>query len=387
MITKNNFFEKAKEKFGDKFDYSKSIYTKADEDIIIICPKHGEFITKPGNFIRSIHGCKKCANEHLGKNQRKSPEKFIEECKKVWGNRYIYEKTNYIDCETKVIVTCPIHGDFETRPADFLRKHGCPKCKGVKTSILNKKIHRWTLEDFINKSKLLYDNLFDYSKVIYVNNRTKVLIHSNLLNEDFLITPNHFLAYEVPKKYLGLSKYETGKLNKEIFIQRAKLIYGNKYDYSKVEYIDVNTKVCIICPIHGEFWQTPTNHLWNREECPNCNKSKGEQLISYILDKLKYEYTSQYPIQIETNKYKIDFCLIINNKLIFIEYNGIQHYEPVDIFGGEEKFYNYQIPRDNTLKEYCKNNDIILLTYKYNIPFNELESIIKKDLNEIKNKC
>ncbi|MGN0966193.1 MAG: hypothetical protein ACI4OP_01190 [Candidatus Coprovivens sp.] len=52
-------------------------------------------------------------------------------------------------------------------------------------------------------------------------------------------------------------------MNTSIFVQRARLFHGDKYDYSKVNYIDLNTKVCIICPEHGEFWQTPVNHLYN----------------------------------------------------------------------------------------------------------------------------
>lgn len=384
MITKSNFFNLAKEKFP-KFDYSKSIYTKSCEPITIICPEHGEFITKPGVFMRSKHGCPKCAKEAGTDSRRKSPEKFIEECKTIWGNKYTYEKTKYVNSETKVIVTCPVHGDFKIRPSDFLRKHGCPKCKGDKTAIINKKIHGYTLEVFINKSKLLYDNLFDYSKVIYINSNIKVCIHSNILDEDFLITPKNFLKGRVPKKYLGLPKCHQDTLNTEIFIQRAKLLYGNKYDYSKVEYVNNNTKVCIICPEHGEFWQTPINHLDNFEGCPRCAQSRGETAVSMYLDFLKYEYCQQYKININEKIYKIDFCTIVNNQVVFIEYNGRQHYEPVEFFGGEPQFIKQQ-NRDNIVRNYCKENNIVLLEYTYKTPLQDLLNLIRKDLNEIKNR-
>ncbi len=65
---------------------------------------------------------------------------------------------------------------------------------------------------------------------------------------------------------------------KEQFIADAKAIHGDKYDYSKVEYITSAIKVCIICPIHGEFWQTPSKHLSNRG-CPKCKASKQRTLI------------------------------------------------------------------------------------------------------------
>ena len=68
----------------------------------------------------------------------------------------------------------------------------------------------------------------------------------------------------------------TIKRTKEDFIREARTIHGDKYDYSKVEYINNRTKVCIICPIHGEFWQTPINHINNKNGCPKC----GNNMIS-----------------------------------------------------------------------------------------------------------
>ena len=59
------------------------------------------------------------------------------------------------------------------------------------------------------------------------------------------------------------------QLTTDKFIKKAKTIHGNKYDYSKVKYVNNHTKVCIICPIHGEFWQTPMKHLIGRG-CPKC---------------------------------------------------------------------------------------------------------------------
>lgn len=72
------------------------------------------------------------------------------------------------------------------------------------------------------------------------------------------------------------------------------------------------------------------------------------------------------------------------NKVVFIEYNGIQHYFPVELFGGVNAF-NKQIARDNAVRNYCKENNIILLEYCYNIPFNKLVTILNNDLKEIIN--
>lgn len=261
-------------------------------------------------------------------------EEFIQRSIETYESKYTYEKVNYIDSNTKVLVTCRVHGDFLTRPSDFLRGHGCPKCKGEVISQCNYQ-KRSTLEEFVAKGQLLYGNLFSYDNVIYVNGRTKVLIHSNLLDEDFLITPIKFINGDIRKKYLGLD-FKSTNLTSEIFIQRGKLIHNNKYDYSKVKYKNLATKVELICPKHGSFLQCPSDHL-NGNGCPKCNQSKGEKVVESVLKLLNLNFNSQYTISFNNRKYKIDFCIFFNNKTIFIEYNGIQHYKPIEMFGGRRK--------------------------------------------------
>lgn len=378
---RKTFFEKAKEKFGDYFNLSRVDYKRSDQPVCIVCPKHGEFITTPSQFLQSKYGCPKCAIESRANKQRLTTDEFISKCKKLYGDRFSYDKINYVNADTKVIVTCRVHGDFSTRPADFLRGHHCPKCKGDKISNINKLSKRYSKEEFIEKSKLLYNELFDYSDVIYVNSRTKILIHSNLCNEDLLITPSRFLQGDFQKKYLGISSKQSKSLTSEIFIQRAKLIHGDRYDYSKVNYKNLNTKVEIICPKHGAFWQTPVNHLYNFQGCPRCMQSRGESIIENVLIDKKISYIRQFPLKINGKEYKIDFIWKHNDKTIFIEYNGIQHYSPVDIFGGEEAF-NKQIERDGIIRSYCKENGITLLEFPYTIPFNKLSTAVKNNLKQ-----
>lgn len=383
MTLKEKFLEKAKNKFGDKFDYSKVNYVNSTTPVTVICPIHGEFEVKPVQFLQSKYGCKKCANEEIHKKQRWTTEIFIQKAKEVWGERYTYEHSNYVNSETKVIVTCPIHGDFETRVPDFLRKHGCPKCKSNLTSELNKKTKRSSLETFINKAKQLYGNLFSYENVNYVNSRTKIIVHSNLLDEDFVISPAHFIQGEIRKKYLGLecfNKKEEYSWDNDYFIKIASLMRP-EYDYSETIYTGNKNKIKVICPKHGEFYILPVNLLYNNEGCPKCSRSKGEEFIEFVLNDLKIPFKSQYKIEYSERKFLIDYCIIKNNKIIFIEYNGRQHYEPIEYFGGQEAFEKQQY-RDNLLKKYCEENDIVLLEYKYNIPFYKLYSIIKEDIKK-----
>lgn len=383
MTNQEKFLEKAKAKFGDKFDYSKVDYINCNTPVTIICPIHGEFTRTPVQFLQSKWGCVKCANEEGVKSRKFTTEQFIEKAKEVWGNKYTYENTSYIDANTKVIITCPIHGDFLTRPSDFLRKHGCPKCKSVAISTMNQKNKRMSQEAFLERAHLLYGNLFSYENTRYINKRTKIIVHSNLLNEDFVVAPDNFFRGNFPAKYRGETITKKDGYTTEEFIKLAKLIRP-EYDYSKVNYKNLKTKIKVICPTHGEFEITPCNLLYNNEGCPICTLSKGEIFIKNLLDSCKLQYKQQYIIKINNSTLKIDFCLFINDRIIFIEYNGRQHYEPVDYFGGIEKFEK-QVKRDTLLRDYCKSNNIILLEYKYDLQFYKLSELIKSDLNKIKN--
>ena len=113
-----------------------------------------------------------------------------------------------------------------------------------------------TTEEFIKKAKEIHGNKYDYSKVEYKNTSTKVCIICPEHGE-FWQTPNHHLqGHGCPKcKNEKIRKRHTHNIT--IFIEKARKVHGDKYDYSKAEYINASTKVCIICPEHGEFWQTP----------------------------------------------------------------------------------------------------------------------------------
>lgn len=338
-LTKS-FIARSKKRHGEKFDYSNIIYIDDETPVKIICPIHGEFEIKPSRHLYSKYGCPKCANIENSSHKKMTTEQFIEKAKKIWGDFFIYDKTYYDGMDKKLIITCPLHGDFLTRPSDFLHHHGCPKCKSNKTKIINKSLKLSNKEEFINKLELLYPNMFNYDKVIYIDSRTKVLLHSILCNEDFYVTPAQAIQGHFKQKYRGESRINyRKKLTTEAFIQRANFIYGNKYDYSKTIYIDSTTKLTVTCPKHGDFLVIPSDHISHRQGCPKCTQSIGENFITKVLNDSGIQFIPQYKININNSTRYIDFCVVLGKKLIFLEYNGKQHYEPVEIFGGEKNLY------------------------------------------------
>ena len=193
-------------------------------------------------------------NKHS--NVRKTTEQFIEEARQVHGDKYNYSKVEYINANTKVCIICPEHGEFWQRPYDHLNGHNCPKCIG-------RGAYKSTTQEFIEKAKNIHGDKYDYSKVEYINNHTNVCIICPVHGE-FQQKPNsHLMGCGCPACAGNI------KLTTEEFIEKTREIHGDKYDYSKAEYVDYYTKVCIICPDHGEFWQTPNSHLMGCG-CPAC---------------------------------------------------------------------------------------------------------------------
>ena len=132
--------------------------------------------------------------------------------------------------------------------------------------------------EFIREVQLIHHNRYDYSKLEYVNNKTKVCIICPDHGEFWQILSDHLNGKGCPQ-CAGNVRY-----NKDTFVEKAKIIHNDRYDYSKVQYVNAHTKVCIICPEHGEFWQTPNNHL-NGNGCPLCkNRKIGNVLRDTVED-------------------------------------------------------------------------------------------------------
>ena len=277
-------------------------------------------------------------------------EEFIEQAKKVHGDKYDYSKVEYVNNHTKVCIICPIHGEFLQTPNSHLNGNSCKKCGQIKIGNYTRK----TTEQFILEAKEIHGDKYDYSKVEYVNANTKVCI----------ICPIHGEFMQSPHKHIngkrGCSKCNGGvKSDLKTFIKLSKEIHDNKYDYSKVKYINANTKVCIICPMHGEFFQTPHNHINGRCGCPKCRQSKMEsEIICFLTDNnIKFEYQKKFKW---LGRLSLDFYLPEYN--IAIECQGEQHFEPIKHFGGENKF-NKTKERDNKKIKLCEDYGLSLLHY------------------------
>lgn len=371
---------------------------------------------------------------------------FINKAKSIHGDKYDYSKTEYVNSKTKVCIICPEHGEFWQEARNHTNcKQGCPKC-GKQYNRSNKKL---TTLEFIEKAKKVHGNKYNYSKVVYINNRSKVCI----------ICSQHGEFWQEPYNHLkGFGCCECGghkKYTNDDFISKANKIHNNKYDYSKVEYVNTDTKVIITCPEHGDFLITPHHHLngvgctkccgnysYTTEEVINLFKKVHGDLYDYsnviysntyskvsIVCKkhglfkqspkahlagqgcpiCKNEYTkSEAKLFENIKKYfpdtihhhrpdflktykngKQEFDIFIPSLNVAIEYQGKQHFEPVSIFGGEKGYERMKF-LDVVKYNKCKKNDIKLYYFSYekNLPVTYLSKIYCNEeeiINDIKN--
>lgn len=303
-------------------------------------------------------------------------EQFIERAKQIHNNTYQYGKTIYKSAKKNVTITCPIHGDFEQAPDNHLHGQGCPICRYIKSS----KAARKPQSKFIEEAKQVHGDRYDYSKVDYRNNRTKVCIicHKKDKNGnehgEFWQTPyKHILRKQGCPRCSGNAKRTT-----EQFVADAKKIHGGEnLDYSKVKYHGIHEKVCIICPKHGEFWQAPNDHL-RGQSCPVCHHtvSKAENdIYNFICSFIDKDEIIRHDKSTLPNHKELD--IYIPSHHMAIEYNGlIWHSEKFN----KDKFYHLsKLEECNKLgiklisifeDEWLTNRKIVLNKIKHILGFN-----------------
>ena len=308
------WIEKAKLVHGNKYDYSKVVYKKSCEKVIIICKEHNEFEQIAAGHLRG-NNCKKCATKNVGISQKTNILDFINRSNIIHNNKYDYSKVVYKNSDTKVIFICLEHGEFEQLPSEHLKGRGCKKCGIIK----NSKNNTNTTINWIKKAKLIHENKYDYSKIEYIHSEQKLIIICPEHGEFEQIASNHLRGYGCKQCF-----YDKKLKSKEQFIIDINLIHGDKYDYSKVNYINSKEKIIIICPEHGEFEQTPNNHLSKKSGCSSCSSektiSKSEQEIYDFIKSLGIDNIEQSNRKILNNQ---ELDIYLPDHKLSIEFNGL----------------------------------------------------------------
>jgi len=324
--------------------------------------------------------------------RRLTTEEFIKKAKLIHNDEYNYSLVEYKNSKTKVKI---IHNIckrvFEQKPSNHLDGCGCIYCYGTPKK---------TTEQFIKDAKKIHGNKFDYSLVDYVDNKTKVKIICNNCKRIFEQTPNSHLNGD------GCSWCATNKkLTREEFIKKSKIVYGDRYDYNLVNYVNSITNVKIRCKKHGIFEQTPENHM-NGHGCKECRKDFLRKKFA-----LTTEEFIERSRKIHGNKYDYSLVNYINTKTkvkIICPEHGIfeqipdNHYNGAkcpccQCFKGEQKIADYlnskniesvyEYKYDDLKDEKLLSYDFYLQKYNLLIEFNgkqhyEFISYFHKDLHD-----
>jgi hypothetical protein len=189
---------------------------------------------------------------------------FIQKAQKIHNEKYAYDLVEYKNAKTKIKIVCHTHGIFEQTPDKHLFGQGCPLCS---------KYRKKSLTEFEEKAIKIHNAKYDYSKTDF----------SHIKNRAIIICPEHGEFLQILDKHINFGRGcpdcgGSRKKTLEEFIAEAEEVHCGLYDYSLVEYIGFERKITIICKRHGEFYQTPHNHIIGKQGCPHCvhRISKGE---------------------------------------------------------------------------------------------------------------
>lgn len=284
-----SFIERARQVHGDKYDYSKVEYVDTKTKVCIVCPKHGEFWQSALSHI-SGHGCNKCAAKLSSIKNRLWTE---EKCK--------IEALQYKDVKT-------FREESKHAYDAAVRRKWLKNYTWLKHKITlekNKKARKkYTNDDIINQLKLKFGDTYGYEFVNYKAMKKPITLICHVIGSngqehgEFSMRPdNIFSGNQGCPKCWKERRSSSQMLSQEEFIKRSKSVHNNLYEYYKVIYKGSSTKVCIVCPIHGDFWQTPSGHM-SGHGCPYCSgNAKKWNKETCKKEAYKYEYVFDFSIK------------------------------------------------------------------------------------------
>lgn len=267
------FVQDAQQKYGNRYIYSSDGYIDNKTVVNIICLNHGEFSVTPEAHINGEE-CEECS----------TIKDWIKRASKVHDNVYNYSKLDYGKSNSILELNCESHGPFKVRAVSHIRGKGCNKCP-------DKKLRKW-----IKKIKLQHNNSYDYSKVECKIGNKPITVTCKI-HGDFSIKPLQHV------KGTGCKECsKRGGMTQTEWIEKAKQVHNNVYDYSKVKYESVRSRVIITCKKHGDIDIIALSHL-NGSKCIKCigryimtqdewiEKANQVHNNKYDYSKTKYERT------------------------------------------------------------------------------------------------
>jgi hypothetical protein len=342
-MTKETFLEKARNIHGYRYSYPTLPDKVMQFDTIDVLFEGKIYQQRVVKHFKGSRPEQKTVN--------KTTEEFIKNAKEVWGDKYDYSLTEYQNARIPVKI---IHDGiiYEQIPGSHL--------KFPVEGFLNQEI-------FLQKARKKWGDKYDYSLVEFKTANTKIkVILDGIIYEQ---TAHNHLKY-APEKVLK-------RRTTEQFIKEAQLIHDGKYDYDKSDYKSDRLKIIITCRNHGDFQQVPVAHL-RGQGCPRCKETHGEREIRKFLTQHSINFDTQKKFDDCKNEAHLRFDFYIPSLRICIEFDGIQHFQPLSFFGGEVALEKLKI-NDKIKSDYCEDNYIDLIRIRYD-QIDEIPTILWNNL-------
>ena len=378
--TRDSFIEDSKKRHGNKYSYSNVVYINNSTKVEISCSIHGSFLMKPMNHLTG-QGCPSCGREQAKKSISLSWVAVEKRLRSRHGDKFTYFPSTYQSWTKQMKMVCPTHGPFHLKPhTHFYMDTGCSLC-GKKKAANSNQIPYETVLDSLNQ---IHNHRYEYDRKTYKGIGEKIKIKCPKHGWFWQRVANH-------KNGEGCRKCSDEKsglrtfLTFDKFITRAQKKHSGLYDYSRVHWVSQHQEVEIICPKHGAFHQVPRDH-YRGAGCPICNYSRGEMAISNFLIERSISFEPQKTFSGLENKKPLKCDFYLTEFHAVIEYNGKQHYQPVEVFGGPLAFKRGQ-QNDELKKNFCLANGIKFYVIKFddNIE-NELTGILQELTQESQSK-
>ena len=295
-LSTEEFINRCKEKYGDRYDYSKTVYNGKRNKITITCPEHGDVEVYPSNFLNASNiGCPECGKIYASTFSKGNKEEFIAKAIKRFGDKYSFPYDDYINNKTPIHIHCNVCGnDFQKRPNDFLlsEKGGCTKCSIIDRMIDFNEFNKECLKIYGEKYEYIpFEGKKKYNEVITFKCPKHGIVHERIRT---------FLKGKGCRYCLNLKNDEKIAIDKDIFLKKSDELYGDKFTINIEKYKNRTQPIEMICKECGHsFKRIPYVHLSSYKECPNCLKIKriaektksNEYFISQCKDKYGDEYS------------------------------------------------------------------------------------------------
>lgn len=346
-LTTEEYVRKVRDKYGDNYEVLGSyVDSKTKIKVRHICGH--SFYVLPTELYREYEHCPSCRS-----NKKKTHEQFLKEIEEIVGSEYVV--LSQYDGNSKKVKMLHVKcgHEWDVRATLFLHSGTrCPKCNG---GIKKIRSHN----DYIEAVYKRHGDKYEITSE-YINAKTKISFKCDKHGE-ITTSPQNFLEHGC-----GKCSYDRRCKTNDEFLSELKNVHGNSI-VPLNSYEKYNKKISFQCE-KGHMWESRPSNILKGYGCPECSKSTGEKIVNEYLINNNLYYETQYTFENCKNKKLLRFDYFVENKIL-IEYDGKQHFKPVD-FGGKgeeyaEKELKLRRKHDEIKSNYCIENNIYLVRIPY----------------------